>query len=119
LTCIVAGLGYVFLVGFPDDFTSSYRGFLTEQERRFVIARVNADRGDAVLEPFSLKKFLVAGLDLKIWGFALIFGCTTTISYALSFFLPIILRQGMGFSIGASQCLVCVDEVLETNVRPY
>lgn len=110
LTCIVAGIGYIFLVGFPDDFKSSTRGFLTEKERRFIIARVNADRGDADTEPFNLKKFLGAGLDLKIWGFAIIFCCTTTISYALAFFLPLILRQGMGFSIGASQCLVCIIE---------
>lgn len=32
--------------------------------------------------------------------------CLTTVSYAIAYFLPIILRDGMGFSIAASQCLV-------------
>lgn len=31
---------------------------------------------------------------------------TTTQSYAIAYFLPIILRNGMGFNIAASQCLV-------------
>lgn len=39
-------------------------------------------------------------------SFAVIFACTTTQSYSLAFFLPLILRNGMGFSIGAAQCLV-------------
>merc|ERR1711939_1078276 len=82
------------------------RGFLNEREIRMCIARVNIDRGDAVAEKFNWKKFLGAGTDLKIWGFAWIFGMTTTVSYALAYFLPIILRVGMGFDVGKSQCLV-------------
>ena len=30
----------------------------------------------------------------------------TTVTYAIAYFLPIILREGMGFDVGASQCLV-------------
>jgi hypothetical protein len=36
----------------------------------------------------------------------MIFFCITTCTYAIAYFLPVILREGMGFSIGASQCLV-------------
>lgn len=36
----------------------------------------------------------------------MIFFNTTTITYALAYFLPIILSQNMGFSVGQSQCLV-------------
>lgn len=32
--------------------------------------------------------------------------CLTTVSYCVSFFLPIILHSYLGFSIGAAQCLV-------------
>lgn len=32
--------------------------------------------------------------------------CLSVVSFALSYFLPIILADGMGFSVGASQCLV-------------
>lgn len=35
--------------------------------------RINNDRKDGNLEPFSLVKFLRPGADLKIWGFAMIF----------------------------------------------
>ncbi|KAF2403916.1 MFS general substrate transporter [Trichodelitschia bisporula] len=105
ITCLVAVYGWFGLVGFPDDKRRN-KGFLTDRERRFIVARVNADRGDADTEPFDIRKFLGAGLDLKIWGFAMLFGMTTTVTYAIAYFLPVILRRGMGFGIGASQCLV-------------
>lgn len=31
---------------------------------------------------------------------------TTTCTYAIAYFLPIILNEGMGFGVAASQCLV-------------
>jgi hypothetical protein len=37
------------------------------------VRRINRDRSDGNAEPFSLKRFLSPALDLKIWGFALIF----------------------------------------------
>lgn len=36
----------------------------------------------------------------------MIFFNTTTITYALAYFLPIILKNNLGFSIGESQCLI-------------
>lgn len=36
----------------------------------------------------------------------MIFFNTTTITYALAYFLPIILNKNLGFDVGASQCLV-------------
>lgn len=105
LTCFL-GLGsYFLLVDFPDKAHKSW-SFLTEREAKFIIARVDRDRGDAQPEPFSAAKFFRAGADLKIWGYAIIFFNTTTVTYALAYFLPIILHVKMGFSIGASQCLV-------------
>jgi len=105
LTCLIAIGGYFFLVGFPDDTRQNWN-FLTEREMKLIVARVDKDRGDAHTEPFDFWKFVSAGADLKIWGFAMIFGMSTTVTYALAYFLPIILREGMGFSVGASQCLV-------------
>jgi len=69
------------------------------------MAKVNADRGDAVLEPFTLKRWLGGAADLKVWAFALLFGCSTTTSYALAYFLPLILVSRMGFSVATAQCL--------------
>ena len=106
LTCIIAGVGWFLLVPFPDDHPEKSWNFLTEREVAWVIARVEADRADTVTEPFNLVKFLKPASDPKVWGFALIFCCLTTITYALAYFLPIILRLGMGFDVGKSQCLV-------------
>jgi MFS family permease len=71
-----------------------------------VIARVNLDRADATTEKFAWKKFLGPALDLKIWGFALIFGMSTTLTYALAYFLPVILVENMHFTVGEAQCLI-------------
>jgi len=105
MTCFLGIVGYWALVDFPDKAHTSWH-FLNEREAKFIIERVNKDRGDAKPEPFNWKKFLRGGADIKIWGFAMIFFNTTTVTYALAYFLPIILTENMGFDVGASQCLV-------------
>ncbi|KAL2824421.1 major facilitator superfamily domain-containing protein [Aspergillus cavernicola] len=111
LTFIVGFLCMIFVVDFPDKGYNTW-GFLNEQECAFILRRLNRDRADANPEPFQLDKFLRPALDLKIWGFALIFFCLTTVTYAIAYFLPIILRDNMGFSVGASQCLIAPPYVL-------
>ena len=107
ITCLVAALCYLFLLDFPENEHNSRRYLrpLRQEELAFIIRRVNRDRADVIAEPFSLRLFLKSSLDFKIWGFGLIFFAVTTICYSIAYFLPIILR-GMGFSVGASQCLV-------------
>lgn len=106
-------VGYIFVVDFPDQIVAKPpRGFLTPTEARFLVRRINRDRNDAEAEPFSLKRYLAAGADLKIWGFALIFFALCTSAYAISFFLPIILRENMGYSRGESQYLSAPPYVL-------
>lgn len=51
-------------------------------------------------------------MDIKVWAYAMIFFNITTVTYALAYFLPIILMENMGFSVGASQCLVAPPNVL-------
>jgi hypothetical protein len=128
LTFIVGLLCLIFVVDFPDKGHHAW-GFLTEKECAFIIRRLNRDRADANPEPFSLTKFLSPALDPKIWGFGLIFlyghrgvppsawilvteltivaqnSSLTTVTYAIAYFLPIILRENMGFSVAAAQCL--------------
>ncbi|KAJ5219679.1 hypothetical protein N7468_008883 [Penicillium chermesinum] len=105
ITGAIGILCFIFLVDFPDRAWKSW-WFLNERESAFIVRRINQDRNDGDVEAFSLKKFLKPSLDLKIWGFGLIFFCLTTVTYAIAYFLPIILRTGMGFGIGESQCLV-------------
>lgn len=104
LTCALGVAGYWLLVDFPDSKRKSWN-FLGERERAWVVARVNRDRGDAHMPAFNLKRFLSAGTDWKIWAYAMIFFNTTTVSYALAYFLPIILQVNMGFSVAKAQCL--------------
>jgi len=106
LTVVVAGLGALFLLSFPDKAGSRSLRFLTDDEQKCIIMRVNADRGDADLTKFEWKRWAASGKDWKIWAYALIFGSITTVSYALAYFLPIILNLGLGFDTGTSQCLI-------------
>ncbi|KAL8993801.1 MAG: hypothetical protein Q9169_006072 [Polycauliona sp. 2 TL-2023] len=107
LTCIVAFLGFAFLVSFPDN--KNFRSiipFLSLEERQLICARVNQDRSDADLEKFTVKRWLSGAKDVKVWAYCLCFGCATTVSYALAYFLPIILNQGLGFEAEVAQCLI-------------
>lgn len=81
------------------------RRFLSQKEYEFIIQRIDDDRSDTTVEPFNLRKYLSAGLDLNIWVFGFIYFCTTTTAYAISYFLPLIYQEGMGFSQEASLLL--------------
>jgi predicted MFS family arabinose efflux permease len=105
ITCAIGLAGYYLVVDFPEKATTSF-GFLTESEAAFVVARIEKDRHDAIAEPFKIGKYLKAAMDLKVWGFAWLFGLTTTSTYAIAYFLPIILEDGMGFKLAAAECLV-------------
>ena len=89
LTVIIGVGGYFLLVEFPDRAAPSK--FLTERECEFILGRIAQDRDDAALESFSLKKWLRAGLDVKVWCFGLAFFFNCTVAYTIAFFLPIIL----------------------------
>lgn len=118
LTVAVGLIGWYFIVDFPELAAKKGMGkkFLTEKEAAFVVARIEKDRHDAIPEGFNLSAYLANAADLKVWGFATIFMCTTTVTYAIAYFLPIILRDGMGFSVGMSQVLIAPPYVLAAIV---
>ena len=110
LTALVGIAGYVLIVDFPEKAQTS-KGlfnlhFLSNDEAAFVVARIEKDRHDAIPEEFYWGSYLKGALDLKVWGFAALFGLTTTNTYAIAYFLPIILNDGMGFNVAASECLI-------------
>jgi MFS family permease len=72
LTCLVAFIGFLLIVNFPDEKNLSWK-FLNREETAFVVRRINRDRRDASEAPFKLREFLQPGLDPKVWGFAIIF----------------------------------------------
>lgn len=89
---------------FPDSKRRTWR-FLGDRERAWIVSRVDADRGDARIPPFTMSMYLRSGRDWKVWAYAMIFFNTTTVAYALAYFLPIILEGNMGFTTLQSQCL--------------
>ena len=80
--------------------------FLTEEQKAFVIERVNRDRGDAVADKITLASLSTPLKDWKIWSYAFLFLTATTPSYALSYFLPVILN-GQGYDVKMSLTLSC------------
>ncbi|KIV92880.1 hypothetical protein PV10_04144, partial [Exophiala mesophila] len=117
ITCVL-GLGSLLLiVDFPELSVNTFGlKFLNQREADFIVARIEADRQDVVLEQFNIWKYLKHALDLKVWAFAALFGLTTTNTYAIAYFLPIILNVGMGFNVAASQCLIAPPYVLAAIV---
>ncbi|OAT12085.1 phthalate transporter [Blastomyces gilchristii SLH14081] len=107
ITVAIALVGYLFIVRFPDaeQKKPSFR-FLKPEECQFIVERLDRERGDVEPEKFNLVKFLKPAGDIEIWGFAFMFFCITTVTYSFSFFLPIILKDNLGFSMAASQCLI-------------
>lgn len=71
-----------------------------------MVARIEHDRADVKTEPFVLGQYLRNAYDSKVWAFAALYMFTTTNSYAIAYFLPIILEKGMHFSVAKAQCLV-------------
>lgn len=115
------------MVEFPENAHKCLK-FLKQSEIDWAMQRINDDRGDAAPEPFSLRSFIEAGKDLKLWLLGLIFwydfpdadwialltyrsSGLTTVNYSVSFFLPIILKQ-MGFSTAKAQLLTAPPFVL-------
>ncbi|KAL5356278.1 major facilitator superfamily domain-containing protein [Aspergillus floccosus] len=111
ITGCIGLAAFFMLVDFPDKAHRSWR-FLNEKECAFIIRRVNRDRGDAEPEEFTVKNFLRHALDIRLWCYGLIFCCLMAVTYGIGYFLPLILRNGMGFSVGESQYLSAPPYVL-------
>ena len=101
ITCVIGIITYWWMVDFPETAHRSFY-FLSEAEAQLAVQRIQADRNDVVPEPFTWSKIAVNFLDPKLYGFACMFFILNLVSTALSYFLPIILQSGMGFSSNAA-----------------
>lgn len=97
ITCIIGIVTYWWMVDFPEHAHRSFY-FLTPDESGLAAARIQRDRGDAMIEKFALRRVLVHAKDPKIYGFCVMFFLLNLVSTSLSYFLPIILQGGMGFT---------------------
>jgi MFS family permease len=101
ITCLIGVVTYWWMVDFPEKAGNSF-WFLSDAEIEIALQRIRDDRDDVVPDPFSWSKVLVHFLDPKLYGFSVLFFLLNLVSTALSYFLPIILQSGMGFSENAS-----------------
>ncbi|KAL3434275.1 major facilitator superfamily domain-containing protein [Aspergillus tetrazonus] len=104
LTVAIGLVGFVLIVDFPEDARRT-RWFLTDREIDIMIDRVEKDRGDAHVTPFVLKEYLKYGLEWQGWLLAVNFLMTAIVIYAVSYFLPIVLMQGLEFNVAEAQTL--------------
>ncbi|KAL7622399.1 hypothetical protein AAE478_007903 [Parahypoxylon ruwenzoriense] len=96
ITCLAAVLAWFIIVDFPD---SSRNKFLSAEESAFVKARLAEDRGVEGREKVTWAVFIETITDWKVWSFSLMYMAGAVGVYAFLFFLPIILRNGMGYSL--------------------
>lgn len=102
-------MGFVAIIDFPDK--AHKRGlvlrkpFLTVHEANLIMERIDRDRGDATSEPLTFTSIMVHLKDWKIWEFAWRFLLNNVVTYSFGYFLPIILKSGMGYSTTMSQVL--------------
>ncbi|EEP76666.1 conserved hypothetical protein [Uncinocarpus reesii 1704] len=101
---IAFGMGiitYWWMIDFPDNAHNSF-WFLDEAEIKLATKRIELDRHDAILDKISWSKIAVNFLDFKLYAFSCLFFLLNIVSTSLSYFLPIILQSGMGFSTNKS-----------------
>jgi len=75
ITLVVAIFGYLFIQDIPSKAT-----FLTEEERHFIMTRIERDRADSKPDPMTLRQIVQYAADWKIWLFGLFFMSTTVAS---------------------------------------
>jgi MFS family permease len=101
ITAFIGILAYWWMVDFPEDAHHSFR-FLSKSESQLVSSRIEKDRGDVRVHPFAWSKVFVHAKDVKVYGFCVLYFLQNLVSTSLSYFLPIILQGGMGFSTNDS-----------------
>ncbi|KAF2397518.1 MFS general substrate transporter [Trichodelitschia bisporula] len=82
ITCIISVVTYWWIVDFPEEANRNFK-FFDEDETRIMMDRIIRDRDD---------------LHPEIWGFCIMFFIQNVVSMSMSYFLTLILKDGMGFS---------------------
>jgi hypothetical protein len=89
VTVALGLLGFIAIVDFPDKATRPglilKKPFLTIDEAAIVLARVDRDRGDAVVDKLSAKVILHHLKDWKIWEYAWLYFLNVRISHLLNY----------------------------------
>ncbi|SMQ50473.1 unnamed protein product [Zymoseptoria tritici ST99CH_3D7] len=109
ITVLFGVLAYFIIVDFPN---SPRNKFLSEDEKKFVEARLEHDRGaDDAQARMTLQVVLSTCCDWKSYSFSMMYFAGAAATYAFSLFLPIILRNSLGFSQSLSFVLTAFPPV--------
>ncbi|KAF8972548.1 major facilitator superfamily domain-containing protein [Flammula alnicola] len=92
ITIVLGILTWLFVPDFPDK-----SRFLSVEERKMILDRVEADRGDSIPDEMTMAKLIKHLTDPLVWAFCYMFLASTVPAYAIGFFITIILF-GMGYS---------------------
>jgi len=101
ITAFIGIITYWWMVDFPENSHRSFQ-FLNKSESEVASLRIQDDRGDVKPDPFTWRKVLIHAKGPKVYGFCLLYFLQNVVSTSLSYFLPIILQGGMGFSTNKS-----------------
>jgi hypothetical protein len=107
LTVGLCVFGWFIIVDFPAK-----AKFLTTEERAYAVERINDDRGDGEQDPINLRVILHHLCDVKLYAYSFMLMASTLPGYAYSYFLPIILKEGLGYSTSKSQLMSAPPYVL-------
>jgi hypothetical protein len=109
MTIVLALFGYITIIEFPDRATLpspiTRRPFLTLPEATLILTRIQHDRGDAVPEALTWSAIAIHLRDWKIWEFAWLYPLNNIVAYSWSYFLPIILRNDLKYSVAMAQIM--------------
>ncbi|KAF5969016.1 major facilitator superfamily transporter [Fusarium bulbicola] len=112
---IAAGVAGPFLLAeFPEKST-----WLTERERHIAIRRVANDNAGRDYEHLNWKKQLKLLEDWKIAVYCLQYYVVASSIYSLGYFLPLILRESLGFSYTKAQLLFSPPYVCYVPPCPF
>ncbi|KAF1810641.1 MFS general substrate transporter [Eremomyces bilateralis CBS 781.70] len=97
ITIIIGVASKWLIVDWPEKAT-----FLTEEERRILLARIQADTGDARMDRLDRRSAKRIFTDWKIYCGILMYITVVNTSYSTAFFTPSIIKD-MGYTSSAAQ----------------
>ncbi|KAK6849494.1 hypothetical protein PG995_013327, partial [Apiospora arundinis] len=78
ISCVLGIVTYFWIVDFPENAHRSL-WFLTADEQELAVRRIQDDRRDVEADPFAWRKVLRHAADPKVYGFAVLFFCLTSV----------------------------------------
>jgi len=98
VACVIGSATYFWIVDFPERAHLSFY-FLSAEESKIAVSRIQKDRGDFIPAPFTWSEVLTHFLDPKIYGFAAQFFLLVSHDLGFRHELPNLLSAELGFHV--------------------